>query len=179
MLLSYKPVHLQAQQRLQEEGCVVDINYLLQFTFVLCDYSLSDQSLTVAFHSYLSYLSFPSVMFFPHHVAFSSFMLVVPVVRTSPCTYLIKYGVFSLCYSLSPRHCSLSCFSPAVHIIFSLMLLFLFPCRSLITFLIKFLSTKSHFRCCVWDPFKTFTRIFESPIHPPLGYILSVLTGAL
>ena len=25
MLLSYKPVHLQAQQRLQEEGCVVDI----------------------------------------------------------------------------------------------------------------------------------------------------------
>ena len=26
MLLSYKPVHLQAQQRLQEEGCVVDIS---------------------------------------------------------------------------------------------------------------------------------------------------------
>jgi len=25
LLLSYKPVHLQAQQRLQEEGCVVDI----------------------------------------------------------------------------------------------------------------------------------------------------------
>ena len=25
MLLSYKPMHLQAQQRLQEEGCVVDI----------------------------------------------------------------------------------------------------------------------------------------------------------
>ena len=25
MLLSYKHVHLQAQQRLQEEGCVVDI----------------------------------------------------------------------------------------------------------------------------------------------------------
>ena len=28
MLLSYKPVHLQAQQRLQEEGCVVDITLL-------------------------------------------------------------------------------------------------------------------------------------------------------
>ena len=27
MLLSYKPLHLEAQQRLQEEGCVVDINY--------------------------------------------------------------------------------------------------------------------------------------------------------
>ena len=26
LLLSYKLVHLQAQQRLQEEGCVVDIN---------------------------------------------------------------------------------------------------------------------------------------------------------
>ena len=26
MLLSYKPLHLEAQQRLQEEGCVVDIN---------------------------------------------------------------------------------------------------------------------------------------------------------
>ena len=26
MLLSYKPLHLQAQQRLQEEGCVVDIS---------------------------------------------------------------------------------------------------------------------------------------------------------
>ncbi|KRY05570.1 hypothetical protein T12_4130 [Trichinella patagoniensis] len=25
LLLSYKPLHLQAQQRLQEEGCVVDI----------------------------------------------------------------------------------------------------------------------------------------------------------
>ena len=25
MLLSYKPLHLEAQQRLQEEGCVVDI----------------------------------------------------------------------------------------------------------------------------------------------------------
>mgnify|MGYP005845301643 CR=1 FL=1 len=28
MLLSYKPLHLEDQQRLQEEGCVVDINYL-------------------------------------------------------------------------------------------------------------------------------------------------------
>ena len=27
MLLSYKPLHLEAQQRLQEEGCVVDITY--------------------------------------------------------------------------------------------------------------------------------------------------------
>ena len=27
MLLSYKPLHLEAQQRLQEEGCVLDINY--------------------------------------------------------------------------------------------------------------------------------------------------------
>ena len=26
MLLSYKPVHLQAQQHLQQEGCVVDIS---------------------------------------------------------------------------------------------------------------------------------------------------------
>ena len=26
MLLSYKPLHLEAQQRLQEEGCVVDIS---------------------------------------------------------------------------------------------------------------------------------------------------------
>ena len=26
MLLSYKPLHLEAQQRLQEEGCAVDIN---------------------------------------------------------------------------------------------------------------------------------------------------------
>ena len=26
MLLSYKPLHLEAQQRLQEEDCVVDIN---------------------------------------------------------------------------------------------------------------------------------------------------------
>ena len=25
MLLSYKPLHLEAQQRLQEEGCIVDI----------------------------------------------------------------------------------------------------------------------------------------------------------
>ena len=25
MLLSYKPLHLEAQQRLQEEGCVVDV----------------------------------------------------------------------------------------------------------------------------------------------------------
>ena len=30
MLLSYKHVHLQAQQRLQVEGCVVDISALLQ-----------------------------------------------------------------------------------------------------------------------------------------------------
>ena len=29
MLLSYKPLHLEAQQRLQEEGCVVDINRLV------------------------------------------------------------------------------------------------------------------------------------------------------
>ena len=28
MLLSYKPVHLQGQQRLQEEGCVVDIKLI-------------------------------------------------------------------------------------------------------------------------------------------------------
>ena len=27
MLLSYKPLHLEAQQRLQEEGCVVDIRH--------------------------------------------------------------------------------------------------------------------------------------------------------
>ena len=26
MLLSYKPLHLEAQQRLQKEGCVVDIS---------------------------------------------------------------------------------------------------------------------------------------------------------
>ena len=26
MLLSYKPLHLEAQQRLQEEGCIVDIS---------------------------------------------------------------------------------------------------------------------------------------------------------
>ena len=31
MLLSYKPLHLEAQQRLQEEGCVVDINHDSQF----------------------------------------------------------------------------------------------------------------------------------------------------
>ena len=30
MLLSYKPLHLEAQQRLQEEGCVVDINVILK-----------------------------------------------------------------------------------------------------------------------------------------------------
>ena len=29
MLLSYKPLHLEAQQRLQEEGCVVDIKQFL------------------------------------------------------------------------------------------------------------------------------------------------------
>ena len=29
MLLSYKPLHLEAQQRLQEEGCVVDITDFL------------------------------------------------------------------------------------------------------------------------------------------------------
>ena len=29
MLLSYKPLHLEAQQCLQEEGCVVDINVYL------------------------------------------------------------------------------------------------------------------------------------------------------
>ena len=31
MLLSYKPLHLEAQQRIQEEGCVVDINEVLNF----------------------------------------------------------------------------------------------------------------------------------------------------
>ena len=37
MLLSYKPVHLQAQQRLQEEGCVVDINSAqCQLVFSAC-----------------------------------------------------------------------------------------------------------------------------------------------
>ena len=30
MLLSYKPLHLEAQQRLQQEGCVVDIKELRQ-----------------------------------------------------------------------------------------------------------------------------------------------------
>ena len=35
MLLSYKPLHLEAQQRLQEEGCVVDIS----------DHNLSDTKL--------------------------------------------------------------------------------------------------------------------------------------
>ena len=30
--MSYKPVNLQAQQRLQEEGCVVDINHPLALT---------------------------------------------------------------------------------------------------------------------------------------------------
>ena len=28
LLLSYKPLHLEAQQRLQEEGCVVDIKLI-------------------------------------------------------------------------------------------------------------------------------------------------------
>ena len=27
-VLSYKPLHLEAQQRLQEEGCVVDITFI-------------------------------------------------------------------------------------------------------------------------------------------------------
>ena len=27
LLLSYKPLHLEAQERLQEEGCVVDIKH--------------------------------------------------------------------------------------------------------------------------------------------------------
>ena len=31
LLLSYKPLHLEAQQRLQEEGCVVDINLACDF----------------------------------------------------------------------------------------------------------------------------------------------------
>ena len=31
MLLSYKPLHLEAPQRLQEEGCVVDINMFLVY----------------------------------------------------------------------------------------------------------------------------------------------------
>ena len=31
MLLSYKPLHLEAQQRLQEEGCVVDIMAIIVF----------------------------------------------------------------------------------------------------------------------------------------------------
>ena len=35
MLLSYKPVHLQAQQRLQEEGCVVDISHPLEGNLLL------------------------------------------------------------------------------------------------------------------------------------------------
>ena len=29
LLLSYKPLHLEAQERLQEEGCVVDIKQFL------------------------------------------------------------------------------------------------------------------------------------------------------
>ena len=31
MLLSYKPLHLEAQQRLEEEGCVVDITAMEHF----------------------------------------------------------------------------------------------------------------------------------------------------
>ena len=34
MLLSYKPVHLQAQQHLQEECCVVDINDYSKYTWI-------------------------------------------------------------------------------------------------------------------------------------------------
>ena len=30
MLLSYKPLHLEAQQRLQGEGCIVDISAMLR-----------------------------------------------------------------------------------------------------------------------------------------------------
>ena len=41
-------------------------------------------------------------------------------------------------------------------------------CSSIVC-LIKYVSTESYFRCCVWDQFKTFARIFESPIHPPSG----------
>ena len=36
MLLSYKPLHLEAQQRLQEEGCVVDIIYHIFHAEVEC-----------------------------------------------------------------------------------------------------------------------------------------------
>ena len=32
MLLSYKPLHSEAQQRLQEEGCIVDINKDYEFS---------------------------------------------------------------------------------------------------------------------------------------------------
>jgi hypothetical protein len=42
--------------------------------------------------------------------------------------------------------------------------------------LIKFIAVEPYFCCCVWDQLKTFARIIESPIHPPLVDILSVLT---
>ena len=43
MLLSYKPLHLEAQQRLQEEGCVVDIrNHSVHHPFLTWDNALEN-----------------------------------------------------------------------------------------------------------------------------------------
>ena len=58
LLLSYKPLHLEAQQHLQEEGCVVDINkcdqyLLLGNTFVQSFHFHSrTEPLTVTFNLY-------------------------------------------------------------------------------------------------------------------------------
>ena len=46
MLLSYKPLHLEAQQRLQEEGCVVDITTPVSEEANDDDHETSDQVTT-------------------------------------------------------------------------------------------------------------------------------------
>ena len=45
MLLSYKPLHLEAQQRLQEEGCVVDIKGVMQRSSVSISLSFENQGI--------------------------------------------------------------------------------------------------------------------------------------
>ena len=71
MLLSYKPVHLQAQQRLQEKGCVVDIKYLGDIRVlvnlclkVLFYYRLWNRSIIKNNFEVVSYPTIPFVLTF-------------------------------------------------------------------------------------------------------------------
>ena len=45
MLLSYKPVHLQAQQRLEEEGCVVDSIHFADLASMVRKYCVMESAL--------------------------------------------------------------------------------------------------------------------------------------